>query len=214
MIFVVGPLCFDPLSYYQNALTISNDLMIALDGGAQLFIQLGILPDIWIGDMDSSDMDMVSFLRKEKVPIHCYPQEKDFSDFELSLPFIQDHTPCWIHLFGMLGGRLDHMMFNIEIGKALIHKGFLLKFCSEGLDLYMIGSAQELSISSQSKGYVSLLPLDGPARVSSNKNLKYPLQNEMLFPCQSRGLSNELLSGKANIRCNEGKLLIYHYKEV
>ena len=61
---------------------------------------------------------------------------------------------------------------------------------------------------------VSLLPLLSPAMGIKTKGLKYPLQDETLFPERSRGVSNEMESGRAEISLKSGMLLCIHTRKL
>jgi thiamine pyrophosphokinase len=61
------------------------DLLIAADGGAKYLIDIGLTPQVIIGDMDSVDPD----IRKNNGGIEHirYPEAKDKSDTELAMEY-------------------------------------------------------------------------------------------------------------------------------
>lgn len=102
---IVGPV--SP-SYTPNTLP-----TLAVDGGAS-FVPI---IDVWIGDNDS-------YLEK----IDCenaffFSPDKDQSDLALALKLFENDNAYTLHLYGFLGGRRDHELFNLgEISAHLLTK--------------------------------------------------------------------------------------------
>ena len=57
---------------------------------------------------------------------------------------------------------------------------------------------------------VSLLPWRQEVTGIVTKGLKWPLQDETLYPDKTRGISNELLADEATIQIKTGLLLVVH----
>jgi thiamine pyrophosphokinase len=80
--------------------------ILAIDGGAEYCTHM----DAWVGDGDSC---------KTKIDcenIYQYSTNKNLSDFALGLSLFET-PPNRIHLWGLIGGRTDHELFNY--GEAL-----------------------------------------------------------------------------------------------
>ena len=83
-----------------------------------LRIRAGILPSVWgicpglyIGDMDSvEDHAGLQDLPVENRIIH--PVDKDYTDTELALKFLEERDYRDIVLIGGGGGRIDHLLAN------------------------------------------------------------------------------------------------------
>ena len=59
--------------------------VIAADSGLNWAYQLGIRPDLIMGDFDSVDPDVLSYYKKMQIPEKVFPTRKDFTDSELAL---------------------------------------------------------------------------------------------------------------------------------
>ena len=77
--------------------------LIAADGGLRHARALGLVPDAFIGDMDS--------LREEDLPEGAilYPSQKDDTDMMLAVKKAMALGVRKVLLLGGLGGRLDHI---------------------------------------------------------------------------------------------------------
>ena len=82
--------------------------LIAADGGLRHARALGLVPDAFIGDMDS--------LREEDLPEGAilYPSQKDDTDMMLAVKQAMALGVRKVLLLGGLGGRLDHTYANIQ----------------------------------------------------------------------------------------------------
>ena len=89
------------------------DLLIAADGGAKYLIDIGLTPQVIIGDMDSVDPD----IRKNNGGIEHirYPEAKDKSDTELATEYALGRGCKQVILLAATGGRLDHTLGNIAL---------------------------------------------------------------------------------------------------
>jgi thiamine pyrophosphokinase len=183
----------------------SRRLLIAVDGGARHLRAIDILPDMLIGDLDSITEEDRAWCEAGDVEIRQYPAEKDDTDFELALRFALGRSNGMVHVYGGLGGRLDHTIANISVlaGPAQVGRQVELRRGEERV--FFVG--QHIQITSPSGTLLSLLPWGEPCTGISTSGLRYPLDEETLFPEHSRGVSNELLTGTAEIRCRKGNLL-------
>lgn len=90
---------------------LSHDLtahpILAVDGGASFTSRI----DVWTGDQDSLKTNLVCAHQLLLKP------NKDFSDLAAAFQILSKTKGEIFHLWGFLGGRLDHELFNI--GEAL-----------------------------------------------------------------------------------------------
>ncbi len=185
-----------------------DDLLIAVDGGLSHLVTLGLAPDLIIGDLDSADPDDVQRFESQGVEVQRYPIEKDETDLELALQTAINLHPASIRVVAALGGRLDQTLGNI----------FLLtrpQFSST--DLRLIDGAQEVfliraqaTLTGEQGQQVSLIPLLGPVTGVKTQGLAYPLNDEMLYPDHTRGISNRMLNSAASVSITSGLLLCIH----
>jgi thiamine pyrophosphokinase len=185
-----------------------GDVFIAADGGYRYLEQLGLVPVRVVGDLDSLPPEQVNLLEGQGVIIERYPVEKDETDLELALLRAMAEGFKVIRIAGALGGRFDQSLGNLFL---------LSKNEFSHLDLRMEDGVEEVFLI-RDEGLilglpgdtVSLLPLGGPARGISTQGLKYVLNDEVLFPDQSRGISNVMLSNQTRVTLQDGILICVH----
>jgi thiamine pyrophosphokinase len=83
--------CNGQLKNPANVKQIANDcdLLIAADGGAKYFFDIGLTPQVIIGDMDSIDSD--TWKSKSGIEYIRHPADKDKSDAELAVEYALEH---------------------------------------------------------------------------------------------------------------------------
>ena len=83
--------CNGQLKNPANVKQIANDcdLLIAADGGAKYFPDIGLTPQVIIGDMDSIGSD--TWKIKSGIEHIRYPADKDKSDAELAVEYALEH---------------------------------------------------------------------------------------------------------------------------
>jgi len=82
------------------------DLLIAADGGVKYFVDIGLTPQVIIGDMDSVDSDI--WKNNRGIEHIRYPEAKDKSDAELAVEYALEHGCGQVVLVAATGGRLDY----------------------------------------------------------------------------------------------------------
>ncbi len=191
-----------------RALVKADDYIICADGGAHHALALGIIPHLVIGDMDSAAKDKVQLLKEADVPIELYPRDKNETDLELALNRAVEKSPSSILMIGALGGRLDQTLGNISL---------LSDSRLSVLDVRLDDGVEEVFFcrdSSQVEGrrgdIVSLIPWNGAVKGIRTNGLRWPLNNETLYPEKTRGISNEMLDAAAKVSIEAGLLLIIH----
>ena len=88
----------------------ADEVVIAVDGGMRHAAALGVVPQWWLGDFDSSDgLDAAS-------PRLSFPVEKDETDFELALAFVRARWPqAHLWVLGADGDEADHGFANLWV---------------------------------------------------------------------------------------------------
>ena len=189
--------------YLENA-----NVLIAADGGAFHLDSRGLKPDFIIGDLDSVDDGLIQRLADSGVELLKYSRDKDETDLELALLFSLGINEEEILIFGGFGGRWDHSLANVLL---LIHpqlKDREITFVDKGQRLWLVQNQAE--IRGSPGDVISLIPIDGQARVSFTKGLRWQLEDEILLPGPTRGISNEMTSNRTEIMVAEGRLICVH----
>jgi len=191
-----------------RALVKADDYIICADGGTHHALALGVIPHLVIGDMDSMTKDEAQQLKKADVPIELYPRNKNETDLELALNHALEQKPTSILIIAALGNRLDQTLGNI----SLLSDSRLAT-----LDVRLDDGVEEVFFcrdSSRVEGrradIVSLIPWNGAVEGIRTNGLRWPLNNETLYPEKTRGISNEMLEAVAEVSIEVGSLLITH----
>ncbi|MFW5714516.1 MAG: thiamine diphosphokinase [Brevefilum sp.] len=185
-----------------------EDFLIAVDGGLRHLVNLLLSPNLIIGDLDSANPESVDQFIKQNVEVRRYPQEKDQTDLELAIDAALGMNPAKILIAGALGDRIDQTLGNIFLLTKPELADVDLRFIDGDQEVFLIQTSAK--VTGQPGQRISLLPIQGVVRGVRTKGLKYPLDNETLFPDQTRGISNLMLSDTALIEIEEGYLLCVH----
>lgn len=183
--------------------------VIAADGGLARARELGLAPDVLVGDLDSlAPADMAEAARAGTGILRA-PTDKDESDTELALLEAVRRGATRITVLGAFGGpRLDHALANLWL---LAHAGLA------GIDVALLDAAVRARLLSGPGTYplpgehgatVSLLPLAGDADGITTRGFRYPLRDEPLRTGPARGLSNVRTASDASVSLRTGRLLV------
>mgnify|MGYP000591586272 CR=1 FL=1 len=93
-------------------------LAIAADGGLDHMRAMGLSPDFVIGDFDSLSGDVPDSDRSVRLP----PQ-KDDPDLLSALKVGWSRGAREFHIYGALGGRIDHTIANMQLMALLASHG-------------------------------------------------------------------------------------------
>lgn len=172
--------------------------IIAVDGGANYTSRM----DVWVGDADSYTGDIQSSA------IFKHPVDKDRSDLSLALELFQKPISYKFHMWGFLGERKDHELFNL---------GECLKFLNQhpGSEILFYRANGEIEFhllgigfwAFEHKGTFSLGTLQ-KTEVELLGECDFPITPpSYLYPLTSFGLSNR---ARGNMTLNtEGPIFIY-----
>ncbi|NLW82079.1 MAG: thiamine diphosphokinase [Desulfovibrionales bacterium] len=191
----------------QNLLS-TADRLVAVDGGGSHLLAMGLTPHLAVGDMDSIPSELLELYRRQGVPLHLHPPQKDATDLELALHLAFAGQATRITLLGATGGRLDHTLGNL----------FLLSLCqAHSVPTCIMDAAQSVYLADsflELQGTVgdtlSLMPVTPQAAGVTLSGLEYPLQNATLHFGTTWGMSNVFTSSTATVRLETGRLLVFH----
>ncbi len=184
------------------------DFVIAADGGFAKARRARVRVDLVVGDFDSLAPGAFRALERAGIEVRRHPVEKDASDLELALDEALARRPRSVTIVGALGARIDHTLTNIH----LLERG-----AAAGVDVRLVHGADTIALiegpsvlaDARVGDRVSLVPLSETARVST-EGLRYPLRDEVLRRCASRGVSNEVAALPVRIDAAAGRLIAIH----
>jgi thiamine pyrophosphokinase len=187
-----------------RALLRNDDFIIAADGGTRHVLALGLSPNVIIGDMDSLPVNFE--ISKFDDDVILYPKDKNETDLELAVQHALTLNPEQIIILAALGGRLDQTLGNIALILGPSPSVFRL---DDGIEEVFF-CHEQVQIEGKAGDIVSLIPWQGEVTGVVTRNLKWPLQNETLYPQKTRGISNEMLNDEATVQISSGLLLVVH----
>jgi thiamine pyrophosphokinase len=189
------------------SLLLPGDILIAADGGGRHCRQLGLRPDILIGDFDSLDQPELEAFQAAGAEIIRHPARKDYTDLELAIRHAQVIEVDEILVLGALGARWDQTMANLLLPAAADFAETPIRLMDGVQEVLLVRGGDELEIRGQPGNTVSLIPLGNDARGITTHGLEYPLNNETLYFGATRGISNALLGQSASVKVEAGLLM-------
>ena len=189
-----------------------KDLIVSADGGLRYIRSLGLIPDLVIGDLDSVSQDDIEFFEDKKIEILKFPIEKDQTDLEIALRELIKRGYRNILVIGALGGRIDQTLANLGLMSSLTNNDIRIEL-DDGQEHIMLVKNHQVFFGKKGDT-VSLIPQCSPAKGITTSGLRYPLNDESLFSGQTRGISNEMIGGKAEINIKLGTVLCIHTRKM
>lgn len=187
-----------------------DDFCIAVDGGYAYCKQLGIKPDLIVGDMDSLPENLQKEMQKNSGEkpgkVICLCQEKDDTDTLAALRIGMEKGYRNYRLYGALGGRIDHTIANIQCLSYLKNNGAEGIILEEGLAITVI-KEEKVSFGNREKGYLSLFSLGERAEGVTITGMKYPLNQALVTNDYPIGISNEFIGEDSMVEVRKGMLL-------
>ena len=184
-----------------------SDFLIAADGGALHCLDLGLNPDIVIGDFDSLEPQILSELQTSGSQLIQHPSRKDSTDLELALAYARQLQPAQVLIFGALGNRWDQTLANLLLPASKEFASLDIRLVDGQQEIFLVRSGQTTEITGNPGDTLSLIPLYGDAIGINTQGLEYALNEGTLIFGSTRGISNVLLENKAVISCREGLLV-------
>ena len=189
---------FTPTDYRPQ----EGDFVIAADGGYTYLLDMGITPDLCIGDFDSLGYT------PPDCPIYTLPVEKDCTDTDAALRKGLERGCSEFLLLGMLGGkRLSHTLANLQTLTVLAEKHIPHKLVGDGITVCALTTGDTVSFTEKDSCHVSVLAITDTAAVTLC-GLYYNGDNISLTNRFPLGVSNSTVGKNALVRCEDGVLLV------
>lgn len=196
----------DPIPTAVAPLLPTAATVIAADSGAEHASAMGRSIDVAVGDFDSLSLSGLKALEATGTLIERYAIDKDRTDLEIALDKAVEYEPKVIVVVGGYGGRLDHFLGNaLVLSSSKYAETTISAFMGSGR-LYIVRSSLELG--GEPNAYVSLLAMTEPVSGITTRGLRWELNDDILAPGSSRGMSNELLGTDASVSVASGALVV------
>jgi thiamine pyrophosphokinase len=190
------------------ALIHDDDFIIAADGGSYHCAQLGITPDLVVGDFDSLGESEMQALQTRGSRLVRYDRHKDFTDLELALEHAHKNGASKALVFAALGRRWDQTLANLLLPAVQTLSGLEIRLIDGAQEISLLRGGENCRLEGQVGDTLSLIPLTLEARGILTQGLEYPLNRETLYLGATRGISNVFSKPQANVSLEEGLLLI------
>jgi thiamine pyrophosphokinase len=196
--------------YHHNEVT-----WVGIDRGALYIRSAGLPLSHAFGDFDSVTDDERAELKAYLPHISIKPAEKDQTDTEIALDWALKQEAANIQIFGATGGRIDHMLGNIQLLVKSIAVPALSKIeiidRQNRITLYRPGTYTiERQIDWR---YVSLIPISHEVEGITLEGFKYPLKNCHITIGSTLCISNELTHELGTFSFREGILLMIRSRD-
>ena len=179
--------------------------IIAVDSGVEHLLNLSLNPNTLIGDLDSISKKSLDEVKKNGVKILAFNSNKDQTDFELALNYLEEAEKSKVYIIGGESGEIDHL---ISIFLLIPSKSFFENIIWLYGDKRIIFRQKiELNIKKLTK--FSIIPLSDLTNLSID-GAEWNLDNKDIQFGETLTLRNSTNEEQLNIRCDKGVFaLIY-----
>ena len=180
-----------------------GDLIIAADAGFRTASEMGVVPQILVGDFDSlGEPDAPSGCDIVRVPV-----EKNSTDTHLAVDLAIERGAREIVIIGGLEGRLDHTLSTIAILESLAGKRVAATVTNGKCRVRFVRNSGVLLPRGPFK-YFSLIAADPIVKGVTIEGGKYPLKNARLSRTFQFAVSNEIVGNCALIEIKKGGVYV------
>ncbi|NRD78832.1 thiamine diphosphokinase [Bacillus sp. BRMEA1] len=185
-------------------------LWVGVDRGVFHLLNRGIKPNIAFGDFDSVTPDELSFIENQVNEMKRYKPEKDETDMELALNWALAQRPEKIRLFGATGGRIDHLMANVQLLYTPLLENSTVKICliDRYNQVFLTSPGKHKIKKLKNEKYISFVPLTLMVANLTLEGFKFPLKNRHISLGSTLCISNELINDYGTFSFSEGILIV------
>lgn len=198
---MTGALVLNGEYYYGD---IEGDIVVCCDGGFDKSDRC----DVLIGDMDSiRSLVVEKEVNAKGIQVVNLDRDKDFTDGEAGLNYLLDKGVKDITIYGLDGGRLDHIIGNIGLMSYALEKGAnsVVALCNN-FTAYMLDKPTEINVEIGST--ISISPFTDYVHIIKTKGLKYAINDGILKKNSSLSYSNLSTEKVVAIGVERGQCLV------
>ncbi|WP_299295828.1 thiamine diphosphokinase [uncultured Mobiluncus sp.] len=213
------------------------ELVICGDSGQDVARALGIVPDVYIGDFDSSPRPagQAEFadgrtrspevlaavpvappsqaVPGDGVEVIILPAAKEVTDSEAAVDLAYSRGYRHIDVIGGLGGRLDHTLGNLGILAKFAHTPARLRWIDGYNMVSLVGPGTHM-VPRNDYQYFGLIPFDGDVEGLTLTGTRYLVEDFTLVRGSTRGVSNEITGQFATVSFTSGRLLMVSSRDL
>ena len=185
----------------SNILSIESnfDEIIAVDSGVEHLFKLSLDPNTLIGDLDSISENSLDKVKKNGVDIIAFNSNKDQTDFELALNYLEGVENSIIYIIGGESGEIDHLLsiFLLIPSKSSFENIIWLY----GNKRIIFRQKLKLNVKKMSK--FSIIPLSNLSNLSID-GAEWNLENKNIQFGETTTLRNVANKDEINVNCDTG----------
>lgn len=202
---IISAAPYSDISFYKDKIS-EEDFVICADGGYVYAKNTGIIPNLIVGDFDSSavpDTDIETII---------LPHEKDDTDTMYAVrQGIKRGYEDFVFL-GAVGGRDDHTFANYSVLLYLKHHNCSGRILTDKSVIFLLEN-EKLTIKNQRDKTFSIFPFACKSCGVSLKGFHYPLSSYTLKADFPLGISNIITSNEAAVSVSGGAALVHILSE-
>ena len=185
----------------SNILSIESnfDEIIAVDSGVEHLFKLSLDPNTLIGDLDSISENSLDKVKKNGVDIIAFNSNKDQTDFELALNYLEGVENSIIYIIGGESGEIDHLL---SIFLLIPSKSFFENIIWVYGDKKII-FRQKLKLNIKKMSKFSIIPLSDLSNLSID-GAEWNLENKNIQFGETTTLRNVANKDEINVNCDKG----------
>ena len=185
----------------SNILNIESnfDEIIAVDSGVEHLFKLSLDPTTLIGDLDSISENSLDKVKKNGVDIIAFNSNKDQTDFELALNYLEGVENSIIYIIGGESGEIDHLL---SIFLLIPSKSFFENIIWVYGDKKII-FRQKLKLNVKKMSKFSIIPLSDLSNLSID-GAEWNLENKNIQFGETTTLRNVANKDEINVNCDTG----------
>ena len=180
---------------------------IGVDKGALTLARNGKRMLVAIGDFDSVEESDLAYIKEYSDTLIQLNPIKDDTDSEAAVMYAIEKGYQKIHLYGGLGGRLDHAMINLRLVSRFPETVYLH---NQNNFIYSLAEGVH-SIDKRDYTYISFFTED--EATISLEGLKYPLDKQQLTNKDTYTTSNEILEDRGVVTVHAGQVTVIQSKD-
>lgn len=193
----------ESLEQYKEYLQ-TFDTVVAVDSGVDALYEIGITPDLCIGDFDSANMVIV----KQMPHVITLPVQKDETDTHAALNYVYQKENIDVTLFVSMSGRADQQFGLLSLYYNFVKQGCHLEMLTDQGKIQMLLPGDYVFQRNNEK-YVSCFAYGEDVENLTITGALYPLKNTQLQVGSDLCCSNEFLSSTIELAFTKGTLLVY-----
>lgn len=197
-------------AFYKNMLK-DYDMLICADGGLNHAYKMDIIPQVAMGDFDSTSDQVLDYFASKGTQVVRHPSIKNQTDTEIALDYAIEQGASFVDILAGLGSRFDHSLANVHLLRRALDQKVACSIITENNQVMLMD--YQIGLRGDVGDGISLLPLTEFVTGVKTSGLAYPIEDGQFQIGQPYGVSNYMTEPLAQITISEGLLLVIRYRD-